>query len=212
MASDSAMQVVRSSLTYGAETGLTGINGDMWFDAIGGSQPTGAFGQSVPTFADGAAASFNPLAQSDEGSLSDLSQLWMDEAMPAPVASLFEGHDAPGHSMMDALLLLGGENAALPGGVDLSAMGLTGGSSEFNLLADGLAQQTVSDALAGQIIDNIIDEFVSAGTSHEPANSVNFEQMLGLLSQDLAGSALASPQIIDTAQVDEAAQLAMIHG
>ena len=81
-----------------------------------------------------------------------------------------------------------------------------------SLLADGLALQTVADALAGQLVDNLIDQFVPAGAGQGQSHSVNIEQVLGMLSHDLAGPALASPQIMDTAPVDEAAQLAMIQG
>jgi hypothetical protein len=40
----------------------------------------------------------------------------------------------------------------------------------------------------------------------------NAGQLMEILSHDLAGSSLASAPVLDTASIDEAAQLATIHG
>jgi len=41
---------------------------------------------------------------------------------------------------------------------------------------------------------------------------VNSDHLVSLLSADLSGSALASFSVPDTSMVDEAAQLALMHG
>jgi hypothetical protein len=183
----------------------------------------------------------NPLDLSEALSDAAPQQLWASEEAAFPQAIFFEGAGAPDPAMMDALLLIGSEQAAMPGAANVAMTDAAGTATadalaqvqtvgdfmdalllisgqnigmptDAGLFEGNLAQQTLVDALAGNVVDNLIDHFVETADTSIATKVANAEQLLGMLSHDLAGSGLASAPVLDTASIDEAAQLATIHG
>jgi len=71
----------------------------------------------------------------------------------------------------------------------------------------------LSDALGGSFVDLVIDQFVDSGSNDNITHeAVNTDHLVSLLSADLSGPTLASVSVPDTSMVDEAAQLALMHG
>jgi len=204
LASDPAIQMVSDSLVLagGLSRADFGVDTLLGGDATAVASVSSAGSRSTLD----AATQFgsNPLELSDDAPDAAPQQLSTIELEPLAAAVFAEGPGASDHGMMEALLLLGGEQAALPGAVDPNLAGLLG---------EGLPQQTLSDALDGNFVDLVIDQFVDSGSNDNIAHgAVNSDHLVSLLSADLSGSALASFSVPDTSMVDEAAQLALMHG
>ncbi|WP_143736662.1 beta strand repeat-containing protein, partial [Erythrobacter dokdonensis] len=100
---------------------------------------------------------------------------------------------------MDALLLIVPEDKAMPTQVDL--------------LGNDLSEQTVADALAGGIIDKVIDEFAgTSGNADIASGAASSDQLIDLLAFDLSGGLPTSATAFEPPAVDEAAQAALVHG
>ena len=204
LASDPAIQMVSDSLVLagGLSRADFGVDTLLGGDATAVASVSSAGSRSTLD----AATQFgsNPLELSDDAPDAAPQQLSTIELEPLAAEVFAEGPGASDHGMMEALLLLGGEQAALPGAVDPNLAGLLG---------EGLPQQTLSDALDGNFVDLVIDQFVDSGSNDNIAHgAVNSDHLVSLLSADLSGSALASFSVPDTSMVDEAAQLALMHG
>jgi hypothetical protein len=204
LASDPAIQMVSDSLalTGGSSRADFGVDTLLGGDATAVASVNSTGSRSIRD----AETQFgsNPLELSDDAPEAAPQQLSTIEHEPLATEVFAEGPGASDHGMMEALLLLGGEQAALPGAVDPNLAGLLG---------EGLTQQTLSDALDGNFVDLVIDQFVdSGGNDNITHEAVNTDHLVSLLSADLSGSALASVSVPDTSMVDEAAQLALMHG
>ncbi|MDC8754951.1 DUF5801 repeats-in-toxin domain-containing protein, partial [Erythrobacter sp. sf7] len=100
---------------------------------------------------------------------------------------------------MEALLMLSDQNGSMP--------------APLELLTGDFTSQTIADALAGDIVDQVIDQFVGSSESASFASEVaSSDQLIDLLSVDLSGAAMASVMPIDAPAVDDAAQVALMHG
>ncbi|MDZ4271901.1 MAG: VCBS domain-containing protein [Erythrobacter sp.] len=204
LASDPAIHVVCDSLAQAGGSSLADFGVDALLGGDGMAVTSVSFSGSRSTLDAATQFGSNPLEFSGEVVDAAPLQLSTNEHEPLATAVFAEGPGASDHGMMEALLLLGGEQAALPGAVD---------SSLADLLGGGLVQQTLSDALGGNFVDLVIDQFVdSGGNDNITHGAENTDHLVSLLSADLSGSAFASAPVPDTSMVDEAAQLALMHG
>jgi T1SS-143 domain-containing protein len=204
LASDPAIQMVSDSLALAGGSGLADFGVDALLGGDGTAVASVSSAGSRSTLDAATQFGSNPLEFS--GEVVDAAPLQLSTIEHEPLATevFAEGPGASDHGMMEALLLLGGEQAALPGDIDPNLAGLLG---------EGLAQQTLSDALGGSFVDLVIDQFVDSGSNDNITHeAVNTDHLVSLLSADLSGPTLASVSVPDTSMVDEAAQLALMHG
>ncbi|MEE4317546.1 MAG: VCBS domain-containing protein [Erythrobacter sp.] len=130
----------------------------------------------------------------------------LGDGEPAETTEAGSGTDVPATDpapsaadTMDALLLIVPEDKAMPTQVDL--------------LGNDLSEQTVADALAGEIIDKVIDEFAgTSGNADIASGAASSDQLIDLLSFDLSGGLPTSATAFEPPAVDEAAQAALVHG
>jgi len=103
-------------------------------------------------------------------------------------------------AMMEALLVLADDNAVLPATAPLIA-------------GNEIAGEAVSDALAGKIIDNLIDQFAGgAPNARAEVSETSTNELASLLSMDVSGQAMTFGSSLAEVSMDEGGELAVIHG
>ncbi len=216
------------SMSLPARAGLVGFEGAMLLGENAAPRAWVDLAASRSISDAGAQLQHNPLEIAGDVSGAPSAPAWAAEEFSPAAPVFFNGSQAGDPGLMEALLL-GGDNVALPAAADLGsgdqvpadmmdALLLVGADNApmpalVDLAGSALAQQTVVDALAGNLVDHLIDQVIGGSEMAGPAPiAAKPEFLIDMLSFDLTGSAHVSGPFQDSAPLDDAAQLALING
>ena len=105
-----------------------------------------------------------------------------------------------GGAMMEALLILAESEADVPASIP-------------RIVDEDIAGDAVSDALAGKIIDGLIDQFSGGGSSaRSEIAEASTNDLSNLLSIEVGGPAMAFAPSLAELSMDEGGETAVIHG
>ncbi len=138
----------------------------------------------------------NPFEQTDDVRETFSGEQAMADYASEPMAQSFAMIDLAAHSAMDALLSLGDGIASGPEAI---------ANPDF-------AHQTLTDALAGTVIDALLDQVAIEG-AYARAEPVAIEpnQLAGLLAADISSQAMSMGALVNQFSVDDQAQMLVSH-